>query len=394
MQLVERHIIINNKEIEDICHKAKNLYNQALYYLRQSTFGKIEKFKEYELSGLFAEFKEENYKALPAQTSQQIISLLFKNYKSWFKARKEWLKNPSKFTGRPKLPKYKKENSIVVFTNQQVKLKEGFIIFPKQTNLQPLKTKVDNICQVRIIPQASCFVVEVVYKKNIEINENLKEENFLSIDLGLNNFATCISNVGKKPFIINGRVLKSVNQMFNKTKAELMSYIGQRGTSNRINKLTHYRNCFIEDKLHKISRYIVDYCVENNIGTIIIGHNKEWKDSINIGKSNNQKFCILPHSKLINKIKYKSELVGIRVIETEESYTSKVDHLAFEPLQHQEVYLGKRKKRGLFQSSIGKLINADVNGAIGIARKVIGDSVVRLIIDSGLAFNPIKISIF
>ena len=393
MQLVERHIVIDNKEIEEICHKAKNLYNQALYYLRQATFGKIEHFKEYELSGLFAEFKQDDYKALPAQSSQQIIKLLFKNYKSWFKARKEWVKNPSKFTGRPKLPKYKKENSIVIFTNQQVKLKDGFIRFPKNT-ISPIETKVDNICQVRIIPQASCFVVEVVYEKNIEINENLKEENFLSIDLGLNNFATCISNVGKQPFIINGRILKSINQMFNKTKAQLMSYIGSRGTSNRINKLTHYRNCFIEDKLHKISRYIVDYFVDNNIGTIIIGHNKGWKDSINIGKSNNQKFCILPHSKLIDKITYKSTLVGIKVIEKEESYSSKIDNLVCEPLKHQEVYLGKRKKRGLFQSSIGKLLNADVNGAIGIARKVIGDSVVKLIIDSGNAFLPIKINVF
>ena len=393
MQLVERHIKVNDKIIEGLCVKAKNLCNQSLYYLRQATFGKIKYFGEYELSGLFAEFNEENYRELPAQTSQQIIKQVFKNYKSWYKARAEWEKNPSKFKGRPKLPNYKKSTSVIMFTNQQMKLINGFIHFPKQTNLEPLKTKVDNIAQVRIIPQASCFVIEIIYERKIEKNENLKEENILSIDLGLNNFATCINNVGLPPFIVNGRVLKSVNQMFNKTKARLMFYVENKGTSNRINKLTHYRNCFIEDKLHKISRFIVDYCLEHNIGTIVIGHNKGWKDEINIGKVNNQKFVLLPHSRLIDKITYKAKLVSIEVIKNEESFTSKIDHLAYEPMVHQEVYIGKRIKRGLFQSSIGKLINADVNGGIGIARKVFGNSVVTQIIDSGLAFNPVRLNI-
>jgi len=392
MQLVERHIVINDKQIEDICVKAKNLYNQSLYYLRQATFGKIQHFSEYELSGLFAEFNEENYRSLPAQTSQQIIKKLFQNYKSWYKARKEWVKNPAKFLGRPKLPKYKKQLSLIIFTGQQIRLKDGFIYFPKGT-IEPLKTKVDNVCSVRIVPQATCFVIEVVYNKQPIINENLDTSKFLSIDLGLNNFATQVNNVGLPSFIINGKVLKSVNQMFNKTKAKLMSYVGDRGTSNRIKQLTHYRNNFIEDKLHKISRFIVDYAVENNIGTIVIGHNKGWKDSINIGKSNNQKFVCLPHLRLIDKISYKAELVGIRVLLPEENHTSKVDHLAYESMQHQKRYLGKRKFRGLFQSSIGKLLNADVNGSIGIARKAFGDSVVSQIVNSGLAFNPIRLNI-
>lgn len=393
MQLTERHIIVNNKEVENICFRAKNLYNQSLYYLRQSVFGKIKYFNEYELTGLFAEFKEENYKALPAQTSQQIIKNVFKNYKSWYRSRKEWIKNPAKFTARPKLPRYKDTASIVIFTNQQVRLKDGYIYFPKGT-ISPVKTKVDNVCQVRIVPSSTCFTIEIIHEIKPQKNENLNENNFLSIDLGLNNFATSVNNAGSQPFIVNGKVLKSVNQMFNKTKARLMSYIGNKGTSNRIKKLTHYRNNFIEDKLHKISRYIVDYASEHNIGTIIIGHNKGWKKEINIGASNNQKFVCIPHSRLIDKITYKAELIGIKVIENEESHTSKIDHLALEPLKHREVYLGKRRKRGLFQSSTGKLINADINGGIGIARKVFGDSVVKQIIDSGFAFNPVKINVF
>lgn len=141
-----------------------------------------------------------------------------------------------------------------------------------------------------------------------------------------------------------------------------------------------------------VNPIIVNFCRSNNIGTIIIGLNKEWKQEINIGRRNNQHFVSIPHSKLIDKIVYKAKLLGINVVIHEESYTSKIDHLAFEPLKKQESYLGKRKKRGLFQSSIGKLINADINGAIGIARKVIGDSFIGKIIDSGFVFNPIRVN--
>ena len=230
-----------------------------------------------------------------------------------------------------------------------------------------------------------------VYKRQ-EIDLGLDKDNFLSIDLGLNNLCSCISNVGLIPFIVNGRIMKSFNQWYNKKKAKLMSFVGDRGSSNRVRRITLFRNCWIEDKLHKISRYIVNFCRSNNIGTIIIGLNKEWKQEINIGRRNNQHFVSIPHSKLIDKIVYEAKLLGINVVIHEESYTSKIDHLAFEPLKKQESYLGKRKKRGLFQSSIGKLINADINGSIGIARKVIGDSFIGKIIDSGFVFNPIRVN--
>lgn len=390
MQLVETHIT-NSKEIEAICIKSKLLYNQSLYYLRQSLFGNIEKFSEYELTGLFAEYSEETYKALPAQTAQQIIKLLFKNWKSYWASIKDWKKNPSKYLGKPKLPKYKKETSIVVFTNQQVRIKDGFIHFPKNT-ISPIKTNIDNICQVRIIPLPNTFKIEVIYEKE-NTDLKLNKDNVLSLDLGLNNFITAIDNVGNQPFIINGKPLKSFNHWYNKKRSKLMSFIGDKGNSKRIGRLTHYRNCFIEDKLHKISRTIISYCIENNIGTIVIGQNKNWKQGINLGKKTNQKFTELPHSKLIDKIKYKSELFCMNVEVAEESYTSKIDHLAFEEMKKQENYLGKRKKRGLFQSSIGKLLNADVNGSIGIGRKVFGNCFVQSILNSGNAFLPYKINI-
>lgn len=270
---------------------------------------------------------------------------------------------------------------------------DGCIHFIKNI-IQPIKTNIgDNkLCQVRVIPQATCYVVEVIYEKK-EQDLNLNKDNVLSIDLGLNNLCTCISNVGIRPFIVNGKIIKSFNQWYNKKRARLMSYVGDKGTSRRLRQLNNYRNFWIDDKIHKVSRYILNYCINNNIGSLVIGLNRGWKNGINLGKRINQKFVEIPFSKLIDKISYKCKLVGINFCVNEESYTSKVDHLAFEKLCKHDIYLGKRKKRGLFQSSIGKLINADINGAIGIGRKVFGDSYVGRIIDSGLAFNPVRVNI-
>lgn len=395
MKLVERHIVKDNR-FEDICLKSGLLYNYVLYNIRQGIFSG-NYLKEFELSSKLCKENQFDFRNLPNHVSQQVIKQVFKNIKSWMKLKKDFEKNPSKYNNhRPHLPSYKrgKKQNIFVFTNCDCRIKDdGYIHFVKNT-IKPIKTNIkkDELKQVRIIPQATCYVVEVVYERK-ETDLGLDKDNFLSIDLGLNNLCSCISNVETNSFIINGRVIKSVNQWYNKKKAKLMSFVGNKGTSNRIRKITLFRNCWIEDKLHKISRYIVDFCKSNNIGTIIIGLNKEWKQEINIGKRNNQHFVSIPHSKLIDKIVYKAKLLGINVVIHEESYTSKIDHLAFEPLKKQESYLGKRKKRGLFQSSVGKLINADINGAIGIARKVIGDSFIKKIIDSGFVFNPVRLNI-
>lgn len=394
MILVERHIVKDNR-FEDICLRSGLLYNYVLYNVRKGIFDGIY-MKEYEFSTKLCRENQFDFRNLPNHVSQQVISQVFKNIKSWMKLKKDFEKNPSKYNNRkPNLPSYKNGNkqNIVVFTNGDCRIKNDNHIHFVKNVIDPIKTNVkkDELKQVRIIPQATCYVVEVVYERK-ETYLSLDKDNFLSIDLGLNNLCSCISNVVNS-FIINGRVMKSVNQWYNKKKAKLMSFIGNKGTSNKIKRITLFRNCWIEDKLHKISRYIVDFCKSNNIGTIIIGLNKEWKNEISIGKRNNQHFVFIPHSKLIDKIVYKAKLLGINVVIHEESYTSKIDHLAFEPLKKQESYLGRRKKRGLFQSSVGKLINADINGAIGIARKVVGDFFIGKIIDSGFAFNPVRLNI-
>lgn len=395
MRLVERHIVKDNR-FEDICLKSGLLYNYVLYNIRQGIFSG-NYLKEYEFSTKLGKENQFDFRNLPCSVSQQAVKQVFQDINSWIKLKRDFEKNPSKYNNhRPNLPKYKKgrKQNMVVFTSLACRIKDDNHVYFVNNIIDPIKTNVkkSELKQVRIIPQATCYVVEVIYERK-EMDLNLNKSNFLSIDLGLNNLCSCISNVETNPFIINGRVIKSVNQWYNKKKAKLMSFIGDRGTSRRINKITLYRNLFIEDKLHKISRYIINFCISNNIGKIIIGLNKEWKQRVNIGKTNNQHFVSIPHSKLIDKITYKAKLFGIEVVANEESYTSKVDHLVFESLNKHDVYIGKRIKRGLFQSSIGKLLNADINGAIGIARKVIGDSCINMIIGSGLAFNPIRVNV-
>lgn len=395
MRLVDRHIIKDNR-FEDICLKSGLLYNYVLYLVRQGIFNK-EYLKEYDLSTKLGRENQFDFRQLPASVSQQVVGQVFKSVNSWIKLKSDFDRNPDKYNNhRPHLPKYKKgkKQNMVVFTTFSCRVKDdGCIHFVKNV-IEPIKTNVkkDELKQVRIVPQATCYVVEVIYERK-ETDLNLDKDNFLSIDLGLNNLCSCISNVGIKPFIINGKVIKSLNRWYNKKKARLMSYVGDNGTSRRIRRISLYRNCWIDDKMHKISKYIVNFCVSNNIGRIIIGLNKEWKQEINIGRRNNQHFVSIPHSKLIDKIMYKAKLLGIEVVTHEESYTSKIDHLAFEEMKYQDNYQGKRKRRGLFQSSIGKLINADINGAIGIARKVVGDSCINTIVSSGFAFNPIRLNI-
>ena len=385
MERVERHIILRDEVIDGICFKSKNLYNLANYLVRQE-FINNDKWLRYK--DLYEQLKDhECYNELPSHASQQVLRLLDKNWVSFFRTIKLWSKNKSKFTGRPKLPKYKhkvKGRNIVIFTNQQCRIKDGYIHFCKKANLKPLKTKVDNVQQVRIIPKATCYVIEVVYKKEV-VKCEVEPDTYLSIDIGLNNFVSCVNNIGQRPFIIKGGILKSMNQYFNKKKAKLMSFIKDRGFSNRINSLTHKRNCKIDNYLHKTSRFIIDYCKEHKISTIVIGKNDNWKQNINIGKRNNQNFVSVPFLKLIQQIEYKAEEIGIEVIRVNESYTSKCSFLDNEPIKKHKTYLGKRIKRGLFKTKTGKKINADINAAYNILKKAIPD--VRW--DRGIGVIPI-----
>ena len=205
-----------------------------------------------------------------------------------------------------------------------------------------------------------------------------KENNdrYFSVDFGINNLMTVGSNINIKPFIIKGKALKSFNQYFTKLQSKLELTKNEqikRGIQRKLNRLSRKRKFKVNDFLHKASRCLIDQAVSNNVSTIIVGYNKGWKQEINIGKSNNQKFVSIPFYKLLDMIKYKALEKGINVVNTEESYTSKCSFLDNESLCKQTSYKGSRVKRGLFKSSDNQLINADVNGALNILRKVIGD---------------------
>jgi len=403
MKLVERHKILkdnpNWKKLDYFSFISKNLYNQALFYIKQ-TYLETGKYLRYNaVEKYLRKENNENYKILPNNTSQQILMLLDKNIKSFFQLLKKYKKNKKSLNGCPKFPKYKdkeKGRNILIFTSNQFRLKDTFIHFPKKMNLKPIKTKVkENIKQVRIIPNSSCYVIEIVYEYKKE-DKNLSKDNYMSIDLGVNNLCAIITNQPElKPILINGKQIKSFNAYFNKKLSKEKSQLKKnhnKDTSKKVQRMYLYRENWISNYLHHVSKIIIQYCIDNSIKNIIIGKNKEWKTNLNIGKVNNQKFVMIPYDKLIKQIQYKSEKIGINVIIQEESYTSKIDHLVFEEMKHQKKYLGKRIKRGLFQSSTGKAINADVNGSVGILRKVIGDSFVKKIFDIGFGYNPVKIN--
>lgn len=408
LRRVERQIYVGREDFDELCFKAKNLYNKANYVIRQKFFETTKEREaglrknavwiRYEDVDRLAKAEEwEEYRALPAQTSQQILKVLDQNWKSFFQAIKVWGKNPNAFTGRPKLPQYKDKStgrSVVIFTNQGCRIKDGFIHFPKSTGLSPIKTNVipNELQQVRITPKSNCFILEVAYKREFNPLGNLNESVYVGIDIGLNNLVTLGSNDTQvNPIIISGGPVKSINQYYNKKRAKLQSSLGDSKTSNRIEKLALKRNNKIDDYMHKVSRFVVDYCIANKVGTIVIGKNDGWKQNINIGKRNNQNFVSIPFAKLISQIQYKAEEIGIKVICNEESYTSKCSFLDNESIGKHEIYHGKRVKRGLFRSALNVLINADLNGALNVIRKAIPNAFANGI--EGVRLHPFKVSI-
>jgi putative transposase len=379
--LVERHEFSNSsaiaEQLKDLCFKSKNLYNISLYQCRQNFFQ-----NRYGLNYVTVyknvmnnETYKKDYQSLPAKVSQQTLKSVATIFHSFTQALKEFYRNPEKFKAKPKLPHYKDKTNgkfIVTYTKQAISfkhLKEGYITL-SGTDIK-IETKVQNIQQVRIIPKAGYYVIEVVYKKEVE-DKMLDKSNVIGIDLGINNLAAITSNkIGFQPILINGKTVKSINQYYNKKKSYLQSFLPVKvHSSNNINKLSIRRKRKIRHYFHNVSKYVVNLCIKNNIGTIVIGKNVGWKQDVNIGKINNQKFCFVPFNVLIEQITYKASMIGINVITNEESYTSKCSFLDKETIGKHDEYMGKRIKRGLFISKTGVKINSDVNGSYNIMRKV------------------------
>ena len=387
-------------ELSSLCHLSKNLWNEANYLIRQEFFINGNWIRYNTLAATLK--TSENYKNLNAQTGQQILKVLDRSWKSFFKAIKEWSKNPDKFMGRPKLPNYKPKDgeALLIFTNQQVTIKDHILSFTKKLPLI-IKTRLPdntNLREVRIIPKGLNYICEIIYKKQSEEGEINKrwyarihnENRVIGIDLGLRNVVTIANNIGEIPIVIKGGILKSMNQYYNKEKAQLQSIYDKQGIKfgTRMSQLNSKRNHKIRDTMHKISRYTIDYCLEKNIGTIVIGKNDNWKQEANMGKKNNQNFVQIPHYKLIQMLQYKAETEGITVKLQQESHTSKCSFLDSEPISHQEPYKGVRFTRGLFRSANGTILNSDVIGAYNMIRKAIPDAFAKGI--EGVGLHPIR----
>ena len=445
----ERHIVKENhtlySKFEEITFASKNLYNLSNYYIRQ-VFIFCDKIKNNipldneQLEFLeemnkkvndYNEFKNNNskkkskkirkldffgpgnktikydflnfimkdtpeYKNLYAQASQQCLKLLEKNWKSFFASIKDWKKNPTKYSGKPKLPKYLKKNgrNIVILTNQLVKHYDNQLIFPKKIDNFKLETKINGkFQQVRVLPRNNSFVIEVVYKKKVpEIKNNNKK--YVGVDLGVNNLAALTNSENISPILISGKKVKSINQYYNKKISffrKVTKQMNNKEWSNKMGKITLKRNNIIKDCFHKASKSIVDYALSCGANTVVIGYNQGWKTKVNMGKKNNQTFVGLPHKTLIEQIKYKCEEYGINVKLPDERYTSGTSFLDNEkPIK--KFYNKKRRVyRGLFKSNAGKFINADVNSSLQIIKKVSPDVFNK---DHGVedcGFNPVKV---
>ena len=368
IQLTQQ-IVVSNKsnkfaQLDELCFLSKNLYNVALYHIRQY-YKETNKYLSYnKLTKILSDSNNIDYRAIPyAQSAQQVLRQVDKQYKAFYASIKS-----KKMQGKKvRLPKYKdKENgrNIFVYTNQCAKVSNKIVYIKTKQETLSFNVVTDNIQQVRLVPKGNHIVVEIIY--NIEYK--LKEDNnrYASIDLGLDNFCTLASNTAQS-IIVNGKPLKSINHHYNKTKAILQSKLSNnKHTSKKINRLTLKRNRKIKDYMHKVSRKIVDYMEANSLNTLFVGKNVGWKDSINLGKTNNQNFVSIPYNMLIQMLEYKCKLAGINVVIVNEAYTSKCSFLDGETIQKHDTYKGKRIKRGLFISSNGIKINADINGSLNI----------------------------
>lgn len=372
--------------LKELCRLSKNLYNSTLYTIRQYYFTE-KKYLRYE-SAYYICKENENYQLLNTDIAQQTMKVVDRNFKSFFALISKAKKNEYRFTDiHP--PHYLPKDGYFMLIIPRFKVKDGFFKVPMSNAFKkefgevklpfPERLKDKQVKEIRIFPKHNCkfFEIEFIYIQEEE-NLNLNTNNALAIDFGLDNLATCITNTGAS-FIVDGRKLKSINQWYNKENARLQSIKdkqGIKGLTNRQYTILTKRNNRVNYYLNKTARIIVNYCIENGIGNIVVGYNPDWKRNVNIGKKNNQNFVQIPYGDLRFKIQSLCERYGINYIEQEESYTSQADFFNNDPLPvynadnpQEYQFSGKRISRGQYKSCQGTVINADVNGALNILRK-------------------------
>ena len=396
--------------IRELCHTAKNLFNEAIYNVRQYYFTEGE-FLKYEKNYTLLK-NSPNYKALNSNMAQQILKEVDGSFKSFFSLLKLAKHGKYAFTVC-KLPHYLPKDGYTTLIIGFVRLNGNKLILPFSNSFKKTHKSVEitippilldkKIKEIRIIPKSNARFFEIQYIYEAEcIQRNLNTNNALALDLGINNLVTAVSNIGKS-FIIDGKRLKSINQWFNKENARLQSIKDKqlfgRKLTNRQKVIVRNRNNKVNDYMNKTARKVIDYCIINDIGTLVVGYNETFQRNSNIGKQNNQNFVNIPYGQLRNKLEYLCKLNNIVFIKQEESYTSKASfwdkdnipvYNADNPKEYQ--FSGKRLQRGLYKTASNKIINADVNGALNIMRK---SSVVdiNILYSRGEVDTPIRIRI-
>lgn len=397
--------------LREMCQYSNNLYNIALYNIRQYFFNE-KQFLTYESN--YHECKNnENYSLLQAGVAQQTLKVVDRSFKSFFNLLKKCKLGNYRYHD-VKIPHYKQKGGYfnLILSTNAISVVNGYFKIPMSREYRKLHPNIKDILvpypdrldgaelkEVRIIPcnNAKYFKIQYVfhwYREPI----NLNKDNILGIDLGVSNLATCVSNVST-PFIIDGCKIKSINQGWNKEKARLQSIAMKQGLriTNHIQRITTKRNNQVNDYIKKSARYIINYCIRNNIGTLVVGYNKDFKRSSNLGKVNNQNFVQIPVGNLRQQLEFLCWTYDIDYIEQEESYTSKSSFLDNDILPEYKAeqpyfggFSGKRIARGLYRSANGKIINADVNGAANIVRKCKQNFSIEKL-SSGFLENPCRI---
>ena len=398
------------KTIKELCHIAKNLANEAIYNVRQYYFAEGE-FLKYEKNYTLLK-NSPNYKLLNSNMAQQILKEVDGSFKSFFGLLK--LAKQGKYAFKDcKLPHYLPKDGYTTLVIGFVRLKGNKLILPFSNSFKKTHKAVEitippilldkKVKEIRIIPKAKARFFEIQYIYEAEcVQRNLNTNNALALDLGINNLVTAVSSNGRS-FIIDGRKLKSINQWFNKENARLQSikdkqHYGKKST-NRQKAIARDRNNKVNDYMNKAARKVINYCIANDIGALVVGYNETFQLNSHIGKRNNQNFVNIPYGQLRSKLEYLCRLNGIIFVKQEESYTSKSSfwdrddipvYNADNPGEYQ--FSGKRVHRGQYKTASGKTINADVNGALNIMRK---SSVVdvSILYGRGEVDTPVRIRI-
>jgi len=387
MKLVEQHVVKRSDpryaRLDEAAFASKNLWNLANYYVRQSF---IFEHRYLDNTAVYHLVKSSDaYKALPAKVSNQVLIQLHQAWVGFFEAMETWREHPEQFTGRPKLPGYKHKTAgrnLLIYEMGAIwkrDLDRGLIAVSGLGVLVQTAQARDTVEQVRIVPKAEHYVIEVVYQYEAS-PATVDPELFVAADLGVNVLAALTSNKpGFLPRLVNGRPLKAINQLYNKQRAHHQKRLAKtnRFTSRHLDRITTKRNRRVLHYLHVASRRIIELLVAEGIGTLIIGKNPLWKQEVEMGRKQNQEFVQIPHARFIELLTYKAALVGIRVMLTEENYTSRASFLdrdeipVYDPARTEEPRFSGRRNRRWYYASGKRIIHSDVNGSYNIGRKVV-----------------------